>query len=116
MYDTNNIFAKILRKEINCDLVYEDNKTLFFNDVNPQAKIHILGIPKMNVIDFNDFILKAESETVAHFFSTTYKIIKEANIEKSGFKIITNSGQNGGQEVPHFHIHILGGEKIKFKI
>ena len=113
MYDKNNIFAKILKNEINCDLIYEDNKVVFFNDVNPQAKIHILGVPKIEVVDFNDFILKADKEMIAHFFSKTYEVVKQANINKSGFKIITNSGVNGGQEIPHFHIHILGGEKLR---
>ena len=112
MYDKNNIFAKILRGEITCDVVYEDKKVLFFNDVKPQAKIHILGIPKMEVLDFGNFILKADAETVNYFFSKAYDVIRGEKIEKDGFKIITNSGENSGQEVPHFHIHILGGEKL----
>ncbi len=112
MYDKHNIFAKILRGEISCDVVYEDKKVLFFNDVNPQAKIHILGIPKMEVLDFGNFVLQADTETFNHFFSKAYDVIREKKIDKNGFKIITNSGENGGQEVPHFHIHILGGEKL----
>ena len=116
MYDQNNIFAKILRKEINCKPIYEDDKVFFFNDINPQAKIHILGIPKIDVVDFGDFVLKADKDLVAYFFSKTYEVIEELNIEKSGFKIFTNSGINGGQEVPHFHIHILGGERLRQKI
>lgn len=112
MYDKENIFAKILRNEIPCEKIYEDEKVLFFKDINPQAKIHILGIPKIEVANFGDFILKADDETIRYFFSKAYDIIKEKNIEKTGFKIITNSGENGGQEVPHFHIHILGGEKL----
>ena len=115
MYDKNNIFSKIIKKEIICDLVYEDNKVIFFNDINPQAKVHILGVPKMDVLDFNDFILKSDKETVSYFFLKTYEVIKKAKIDKSGFKIITNSGKYGGQEVPHFHIHILGGEDLKKK-
>jgi histidine triad (HIT) family protein len=112
MYDKNNIFAKILKKEIPCKLFYEDDRVFFFNDINPQAKIHILGIPKIEVIDFGDFILKADKDMVKYFFSKVYDIVKEVGIDKSGFKIITNSGKNGGQLVPHFHIHILGGEKL----
>jgi histidine triad (HIT) family protein len=112
VYDKNNIFAKILRGEIACDVVYEDKKVLFFNDINPQAKIHILGMPKMEVLDFGNFVLQADTETVNHFFSKAYEVIREKKIDKNGFKIITNSGENGGQEVPHFHIHILGGEKL----
>ena len=113
MYDKNNIFAKILRKEIACDLVYEDEKVLFFNDINPQAKIHILGIPKLEVIDFGDFVLKANEKEVNFFFSKVYDIVNGADLDNGGYKIITNSGINGGQEVPHFHVHILGGEKLE---
>jgi len=113
MYDQNNIFAKILRKEIACDSVYEDEKVLFFNDINPQAKIHILGIPKLEVIDFGDFILKSDEKEVKFFFSKVYNIVNEAGLDNGGYKIITNSGRNGGQEVPHFHVHILGGEKLE---
>ena len=112
MYDKNNIFAKILRKEIFCQAIYEDEKVLFINDINPRAKVHILGIPKIEVLNFGDFISVANAETVKHFFSKAYEIIIEKKIEKTGFKIISNSGINGGQEVPHFHIHILGGEKL----
>ena len=112
MYEKNNIFAKILKGEIPCDTVYEDEQVLFINDINPVAKVHILGIPKMEVSNFGDFILKADPETVKYFFSKTYDIIKEKKIEEKGFKIITNSGKDGGQEIPHFHIHILGGKKI----
>ena len=112
MYDKNNIFAKIIRKEISCDLIYEDDRVMFFKDINPIAKVHILGIPKINVIDFNDFVLNADKDMIAYFFLKIQEIIKSVNIETSGFKIITNSGENGGQEVPHFHIHILGGEKL----
>ena len=112
MYDKNNIFAKILRKEIYCDPIFEDTKVLFFNDIKPLAKVHILGIPKMEVTGFGDFMSNADSDMISHFFNVAHSIIKEKNLEKSGFKIITNSGENGGQEVPHFHIHILGGERL----
>ena len=112
MYDQNNIFAKILRKEIACDFVYEDEKVLFFNDINPQAKIHILGIPKLEVIDFGDFVLKADEKEVKYFFSKVCDIVNGIGLDKDGYKIITNSGINGGQEVQHFHVHILGGEKL----
>ena len=70
MYDENNIFAKILRKEIPCKPIYEDDKVFFFNDINPQAKIHILAIPKMSVTDYNDFISKADNEMIKYFFES----------------------------------------------
>ena len=112
MYDENNIFAKILRKEIPCDKVYEDEFSLFFYDINPQAKIHILGIPKFPCRDFSDFIKKADKENISSFFNSVQFVITKLKIEECGYRIITNSGDDGGQEVPHFHIHILAGEKI----
>tara|TARA_B100000427_G_C15077225_1_gene406814 strand:+ start:187 stop:537 length:351 start_codon:yes stop_codon:yes gene_type:complete len=112
MYDNSNIFSKILKNEIPCDKVYEDEISLFFNDINPQAKIHVLGIPKFQCIDYSDFIHKATNETIISFFKSVEVVIDKLNIRDRGFRIITNSGSDGGQEVPHFHVHILGGEKI----
>ncbi len=113
MYDENNIFAKIIRGEIPSDKIYEDEQVLFFNDINPISSIHVLGIPKVQCIDYSDFILNAEQSVVVNFFQKTQMIIEKLGIKKDGYKIITNSGKNGGQEVPHFHIHILGGQKVK---
>ena len=115
MYDENNIFAKIIKGEISCDKVYEDENFLFFNDINPLAKIHVLGIPKTLCSDFSDFVIKCDPKIVADFFEKTELVVNQLGIRNSGYKIISNSGINGGQEVPHFHIHILGGEKIRFK-
>ncbi|PPR47833.1 MAG: putative HIT-like protein [Alphaproteobacteria bacterium MarineAlpha5_Bin9] len=112
MYDNNNIFAKIVRKEIPCDKIHEDDRVLFFKDINPKAKIHVLGIPKANVINFDDFIDKCSPEDVVHFFKSVSKVIDNLDIRESGYRIISNTGENGNQEVPHFHIHILGGQKI----
>ena len=113
MYDTNNIFAKILRKEILCEVVYEDDQVFFFNDINPQAKIHILAIPKIDVIDFNDFILRSDPKTVQYFFSKIYDVVTEMSLQKSGYKLISNNGKDANQEVLHFHVHILAGENLK---
>jgi len=112
MYDDNNIFAKILRKEIPCDKVYEDSHSLFFNDINPIAKIHVLGIPKKKCIDYFDFINNSDDNTISSFFNSVSLVIDNLKIRESGFRIVSNSGKDGGQEVPHFHVHILGGEKI----
>ena len=112
MYDADNIFAKILRKEIPCDKVYEDEFSLFFNDINPQAKIHVLGIPKFPCTTFSNFLKNADNKNIISFFKSVQLVIKDLEIENSGYRLITNSGENGGQEVPHFHIHILAGEKI----
>ena len=116
MYDENNIFAKIIRGEIPCDKVYEDETILFFKDVNPAAKIHVLGVPKTNCVNFSDFVIKNDSNTVSDFFKKAHMVIDKLGIKNSGYKIITNSGTDGGQEVPHFHIHIVGGEKVNLKV
>ena len=112
MYDENNIFAKILRNEIPCDIIYEDKFNLFFEDINPQAKIHVLGIPKFKCVDFTDFVNNAEEEKIISFFKSIKTVINKLRIQNNGYRIITNSGIDGGQEVPHYHIHILAGEKI----
>ncbi len=112
MYDHDNIFAKILREEIPCNKVHEDEHSLFFHDINPQAKIHILGIPKFPCIDYYEFISVADEKTLIAFFNSVNYVIQKLDIKKSGFRIISNSGEHGGQEVPHFHVHILAGEKI----
>ena len=116
MYDENNIFAKILNSEIQCDKVYEDKDVLFFNDINPVSKIHVLGIPKVKCVNFSDFIKKTKKDFVFNFFTKVEMVINLLGISETGYRIITNSGKDGGQEVPHFHIHILGGEKIGPKI
>ena len=112
MYDRNNIFAKIINGEIPCKKIYEDEDVLFFYDINPAAKIHVLGIPKVPCVDFVDFVKNYDDDVISKFFKKTEEIINDLNIKKSGYKIIANSGKDGGQEVPHFHIHILGGEKL----
>ncbi len=112
MYDENNIFAKILRKEIPCDKIYEDEFSLFFKDINPQAKIHILGIPKFPCSTFSEFLKNADIEIISSFFKSVQIVINDLNIEESGYRLISNAGEDGGQDVPHFHIHILAGEKI----
>jgi len=113
MYDENNVFAKIIKGEIPCEKIYEDKDVLFFNDINPLAKIHVLGIPKVPCLDLLDFVSKYEDSVVSQFFKQTEMVIQKLGIKNEGYRIVTNSGKNGGQEVPHFHIHILGGEKIK---
>ena len=112
MYDENNIFAKILREEIPCDKVHEDEFSLFFRDINPQAKIHVLGIPKFSCTTFSDFLKNADNKNISSFFKSVQLVISKLDLEENGYRLISNSGEDGGQEVPHFHIHILAGEKI----
>ena len=111
-YDDNNIFAKILRGEIPNDTVYEDDHVLAFNDINPQAPAHILVIPKGAYVSVADFGARAAPEEIAAFWRAVSKIAEEKDLPADGFRAIANTGLNGGQEVPHFHVHILGGRRL----
>ena len=112
MYDKSNIFAKILRGEIPCNKIYEDKFVLAFNDINPQAKFHVLVIPKGPYIDLDDFSKKAKSEEIEALVRALGKVANILGISESGFRCLANNGNNGGQEVPHLHFHIFGGEKL----
>ena len=112
MYDTNNVFAKIINKKIPCDLILENEKVIFFHDINPQAKIHILGIPKTEVVNLSEFVQKCGQEEVYYFFNKVFEVVKKFDLQETGYRLITNEGKNANQEVPHFHVHILGGEKL----
>ena len=116
MYDKNNIFAQIIDGKIPCKKIYEDKDVLFFEDISPVSKIHILGIPKVRCVDFTDFVSSYGEDVVVNFFQKIDMVIEKLGIKESGYRIISNSGVDGGQEVLHFHIHILGGEKIGSKI
>lgn len=111
-YDDQNIFAKILRGEIPCSKVYEDDHVLAFKDIAPKAPVHVLVIPKGAYVSIVDFGAKASAQEVAAFFAAVAKIAADLGIDKSGFRSIANTGENGGQEVPHFHVHLLGGRAI----
>ena len=114
VYDKNNIFAKILRGEIPCKKVYENKYVLAFHDINPQKKIHILIISKGEYIDLDDFISKASDIEIVEFNNSITHIVKMLKIsnQEGGYRILSNIGKDGGQEVPHLHYHIFGGEKI----
>lgn len=111
-YNPHNIFAKILRGEIPCSKVYEDEHVLAFNDIAPQAPVHILVIPKGAYIDVADFGAKASAAEIKAFYEAVAKIADEKGLKQGGFRAISNTGLNGGQEVPHYHLHILGGKKL----
>lgn len=111
-YDTNNIFARILRGEIPCKKVYEDDFALAFYDIAPQAPIHILVIPKGSYVSIVDFGAKASAQETKGFYAAVSAIAMEQELANEGFRIIANTGINGGQEVPHFHVHILGGKAL----
>lgn len=106
------IFCKIIKKEIPSTIVYEDENVLAFNDINPQAPIHIIVIPKVHA----DNIMEATGENIKAIFEAIQKIAKEKGIDKSGFRVITNCGKDAGQTVNHIHFHILAGSVLGEKI
>jgi histidine triad (HIT) family protein len=111
-YDTNNIFARILRGEIPCSKVYEDEHALAFNDINPQAPTHILVIPKGAYVSWDDFSARASSDEIAGFVRAVGGIAREAGLLEPGYRLLANAGPNSGQEVPHLHVHIFAGRPL----
>jgi histidine triad (HIT) family protein len=111
-YDTQNIFAKILRKEVPCVKVYEDAHALAFNDINPQAPTHVIVIPKGPYVSMDDFTTSASDAEIAGFFKAVGNTARQIGLSSKGYRILANTGKDGMQEVPHLHVHILGGKKI----
>ncbi len=111
-YDNSNIFAKILRGELPCSKVYEDEYTLAFYDINPQAPIHVLVIPKGEYVSFEDFSANATDGELAGFDRAVGQIARELGIVEAGYRILANHGEDAGQIVPHYHLHIFGGENL----
>tara|TARA_B100001057_G_C22560066_1_gene836930 strand:- start:316 stop:681 length:366 start_codon:yes stop_codon:yes gene_type:complete len=115
VYDNQNIFAKILRGEIPCNKIYEDSFIFSFYDINPQKKIHALVIPKGKYIDLDDFSLKASSEEIVGLIKGINIVAKKLGISTEtgqGYRALANISDHGGQEVPHLHFHLFGGEKV----
>ncbi len=111
-YDDQNIFAKIIRGEIPCDKVFEDEHVLAFRDINPQTPTHVLVVPKGPYVSFADFSQSASPEEIAAFVRATGRIAAEAGLDQSGYRILANHGADAHQEVPHFHLHIFGGKNL----
>jgi histidine triad (HIT) family protein len=114
-YDKNNIFAKILRKEIPCKKIFENNYVLSFYDINPQKKIHALVIPKGEYINLDDFNDKASDQEIVALSKAITEVSKILGISidiGKGYRALTNLSEHGGQEVPHLHFHLFGGEKV----
>ena len=114
-YDDNNIFAKILRGEIPCNKIYEDNFVLSFHDINPQKKIHALVIPKGKYTDLDDFSLNATANEIVGLIKGINIVAKKLSISVDsgrGYRALANISEDGGQEVPHLHFHLFGGEKV----
>jgi diadenosine tetraphosphate (Ap4A) HIT family hydrolase len=111
-YDDANVFARILRGEIPCKRVHEDEHALAFHDIQPQAPVHVLVIPKGRYVSIADFSAGATEAEIAGFWRVVGKVAKDLGLEAGGYRVLTNMGADGGQEVPHFHVHIFGGRRI----
>ena len=108
-YDRNNIFAKILRGEIPCKKLYEDQFALAFEDIAPSAPVHALVVPKGEFISFNDFASKADADFMQGFWQAVQEVARQTGVSETGYRLITNHGAEASQTVHHFHVHILGG-------
>lgn len=111
-YDPDNVFAKILRGEIPCNKVYEDDHTLAFHDINPQAPVHVLVIPKGAYVSMEDFGATASDAEIAALFRAVAKVSEMVGVRQDGWRLLSNIGANGGQEVPHLHVHLFGGRPL----
>jgi len=111
-YDSQNIFARILRGEIPCRKVFENDHALAFHDINPQAPVHVLVIPKGPYCSFADFSASASEAEIAGFFRAVGHIAKDLGLETPGYRMLANMGADSGQEVPHFHVHLFAGRPL----
>jgi len=111
-YDPNNIFAKILRGEIPCNKVYEDEFSLAFHDINPQAPVHVLVIPKGEYISMADFTADASADLIAGYMRAVGRTAEKLDLVEGGYRMLANAGTNAHQDVPHLHIHIFGGKPL----
>ena len=111
-YDDQNVFAKILRGEIPNRTVYEDEWALAFHDINPQAPIHILVIPKGAYVSWDDFSAKASEAEIAGFVRAVGKVARDLGLVPPGYRLLANVGLNGHQEIPHLHVHLFGGKPL----
>lgn len=108
-YDSNNVFAKILRGELPCNKVYEDDHVLAFHDINPLAPVHVLVIPKGAYTSYVEFAREASAEEQVAFVRAIGKIAHDLDLDEGGYRILSNIGKDGHQEVPHLHMHLFGG-------
>ncbi|MCF8708067.1 histidine triad nucleotide-binding protein [Rhizorhapis sp. SPR117] len=111
-YDNQNIFAKILRGEIPCKQVYEDEFAFAFHDINPQAPTHILVVPKGPYVSWDDFSRHADDAEIAGFIRAVGKVARDAGLVERGYRLLANAGPDSHQEVPHLHVHIFAGQPL----
>lgn len=111
-YDDNNVFAKILRGELPCNTVYEDDHALAFHDIRPQAPVHVLVIPKAAYVSWDDFTARAGDSEIASFMRAVGAVTRQLELDTPGYRLMVNMGGHGHQEVPHLHVHIFGGRQF----
>lgn len=111
-YDDQNVFAKILRGEIPCRKVYEDDHALAFHDIAPQAQVHVLVIPKGAWVSWDDFSARAPDAQIAGFVRAVGHVAREQGLVEPGYRLLANIGRHGGQEVPHLHVHLFAGQPL----
>jgi diadenosine tetraphosphate (Ap4A) HIT family hydrolase len=111
-YDDNNIFARILREELPSRKVYEDEWALAFHDINPLAPVHILVIPKGPYVSWDDFSEKASADEITGFVRAVGKVARDQQLVVQGYRLLANTGKRSGQEVPHLHVHVFGGQPL----
>ena len=111
-YDDDNIFARILRGEIPADRVYEDEHALAFRDIAPQAPVHVLVIPKGRYVSWDDFAAKAGDAAIGGYVRAVATVARDMGLVEPGYRLLANVGADGGQEVPHLHVHLFGGRAL----
>ena len=111
-YDDSNVVSRILRGELPCKKVYEDDFALAFHDIAPQAPVHVLVIPKGRYVSWDDFSAKAEEAEIAGFVRAVGTVARELGLVEPGYRMLANIGQHGHQEVPHLHVHLFGGRQF----
>ncbi|MCH6590890.1 MAG: HIT domain-containing protein [Alphaproteobacteria bacterium] len=111
-YDTDNVFAKILRGEIPCETIYDDEFAIAFDDINPQSPVHVLVLPKGEYVSMDDFTANASDAEIAGFFRAVGAVARQLDVVGNGYRTLANHGRDAHQEVPHFHIHIFAGRDL----
>jgi histidine triad (HIT) family protein len=111
-YDDGNIFARILRGEIPSKRIFEDQWAIAFHDIAPQAPVHVLVIPRGRYVSLADFSARASEAEIAGLWRAVGAVAKDLGLEASGYRVLANAGEDAGQEVPHFHVHIFGGRPL----
>ncbi len=111
-YDDRNVFARILRSEIPAQFIYQDPWAVAFPDIAPRAPTHVLVIPRGSYVSLTDFAAQASDAEIAGFWRAVGAVARQLGLEGGGYRMLSNMGQDAGQEVPHFHVHLFGGAPL----